>query len=354
MLNAYSVRPRRLVFLAILALGLAAVGIRLPSHPARAATGIPVVGLPGYTISVFARGNNSFFNPDPVMTVGSGQLWVSYQNAAAHDGTSGSSTIVEYNTSTHAIIRQISVPGEVEGLRRDPATGFIWMSKNEDGNAALDILNPTTGVLTPITLSPTPGAGFDDIYFTEGKVFAVNAAPHLGTDGVNHGAAAFELTLHGTVATVTEILAGDAQAFDTGTNTTVTMNVFDPDSMSADPAGDLIITDQAGAQVITVIDPGTPQQTVHRVSTAVALDDTQWVPPGSTPQRMYLADSAANVIYAVDFAFVPGQVYTTAEDFDDDVVARWVGLWDQTTGKSVPVIIGVTKLSGVVFGPKPA
>jgi hypothetical protein len=335
-------------------LALAALAIRVPSHVARAAAApIPVVGLPGYTVSVFARGNNTFFNPDPVMTVGAGQLWVSYQNASAHDGTSGSSTIVEYNTSTHAIIRQISVPGEVEGLRRDPATGLIWMSKNEDGGAALDTFNATTGVLTPITLSPTPPAGFDDIYFTEGKVFAVNAHPPLGTDGVNHGAAAFELTLKGTVATVTEILAGDAQAFDTGTNTTVTLNVFDPDSMSADPSGDLIITDQAGAQVITVINPGTPQQTVQRVSTAVALDDTQWVPSGPA-QRMYLADSSQNVIYAIDFAFVPGQVYTTAEDLDDDTVARWTGVWDQTTGKSIPVLIGSVKGSGLVFGPKPA
>jgi hypothetical protein len=350
---AFARRPL-LLLIAMLAVVLASAGTFAARHAARAAAApIPVVGLPGYQVSVFARGNNTFFNPDPVMTVGSSQLWVSYQNAAAHDGTSGSSTIVEYNTSTRAIIRQLSVPGEVEGLRRDPATGFIWMSKNEDAGAALDILDPANGVLTPITLSPAPPSGFDDIFFTEGKVFAVNANPPLGPDGINHGAAAFELTLKGTVATVTEVLAGDAQAFDTGTNTTVTMNVFDPDSMSADPSGDLIITDQAGAQIITVVNPGTPQQIVKRVSTAVALDDTQWVASGG-PQRMYLADSAQNAIYAVDFSFVPGTVYTTAEDFDDDTVARWVGIWDQTSGKSVPVIIGVTKLSGVVFGPKPA
>jgi hypothetical protein len=344
-------RPLLLV-VALAAVALVSVGTRAAARPASAATpGIPVVALPGYTVQVFARGDNTTFNPDPVMTVGD-KLFVSFQNAAAHDGTSGSSTIVEYSSVTRAVIRRISVPGEVEGLRRDPATGLIWMSKNEDGGAALDTLNPANGVVTPITLSPTPPAGFDDIFFTEGKVFAVNAHPPLGSDGVNHGAAAFQLKLSGKVATVTEILAGNAQAFDTTTNTTVTLNLFDPDSMSADPAGDLVITDQAGAEVITVANPGTAQQSVRRAPTAVALDDTQWVP--ATNQRMYLADSAQNVIYAIDFPFVVGTVYTTSEDFDDDIVARWVGLWDQTTGKSLPVIIGTTKASGLVFGPKPA
>jgi hypothetical protein len=351
MLTVGSVR-RPLLVIAVLAMTLVLLGSRAAPHAARAAGApIPIVALAGYTVKVFATGGASFFNPDPVLTVGD-QLWVSFQNAAAHDGTFGSSNVVEYNTRTGAVLRNLVVPGEVEGLRRDPATGLIWMSKNEDGGAALDTMNPTTGVVTHITLSPTPPAGFDDIYFTEGKVFAVNAHPPLGADGVNHGAAAFELRLTGTVATVREILAGTATAFDTTTNTTVTLNVFDPDSMSADPAGDLVITDQAGAEVITVVDPGTPQQTVRRAPTAVALDDTQWVPPGAA-QRMYLADSAQNVIYSIDFPFVPGQVYTTSEDLDDDIVARWVGVWNQTTGKSIPVMIGTTKASGLVFGPKP-
>jgi sugar lactone lactonase YvrE len=351
MLSVSAARRPMFLVIATLAIALAALGTRAAPRAARAAPApIPVVALPGYTVHVFARGNNTFFNPDPVLTIGD-KLWVSFQNASAHDGTSGSSTVVEYNSKDGTMVRSLSVPGEVEGLRRDPASGLIWMSKNEDGGAALDTLNPTTGVVTPISLSPTPPAGFDDIYFTEGRVFAVNAHPPLDSSGVNHGAAAFQLQLKGKVATVTEILAGDAQALDTTTNTTVTLNLFDPDSMSADPAGDLVITDQAGAEVVTVVNPGTPQQTVRRAPTAVALDDTQWVP--SANQRMYLADSAQNVIYSIDFPFVVGQVYTTSEDLDDDIVARWVGVWDQTTGKSIPVIIGTTKASGLVFGPKP-
>jgi hypothetical protein len=353
MVSVCTRRRSLLFFIAVVAVGLVAVGTRVAPRPARAAAApIPVVALPGYTVTVFARGNNTFFNPDPVMTSGN-KLWVSYQNASAHDGTSGSSTVVEYNTVDGSIVRKVGVPGEVEGVRQDPASGLIWLTKNEDGGAALDTLNPNTGAVTPITLSPTPPAGFDDVYFTAGKVFAVNAHPPLDSAGVNHGAAVFQLTLKGTVATVKEILAGDAQALDTSTNTTVTLNLFDPDSLSADPAGDLVVGDQAGAEVVTVANPGTAQQTVRRAPTAVALDDTQWVPATSQKQRMYIADSAQNTIYAVDFPFVPGTVYTTSEDLDDDVVARWVGVWDQTTGKSIPVIIGTTKASGLVFGPKP-
>jgi hypothetical protein len=345
-------RPLLLVVVALMA-ALVPVGTRAAPHVARAeAAPLPVVGLPGYHVGVFASGSQTLFNPDSVLAFGD-RLFVGYQNGAAHDGSDGrSSTIVEYDTSTRSEVRRFSVLGEQEGLRRDPATGLIWASENEDANGALDTIDPATGKVTPITISPRPPSGFDDIFFTQGKAFAVNANPGLGSDGVNHGPAVFQLQLSGSTATLTTVLNGDAAALDTTTSSPITLNLTDPDSLTADPAGDLVVVDQGGTQIVTVANPATPQQSVTRAPVGTALDDTEWVLQSN--ERMYIADSRVNVIYAVDFAFQVGTAYTTSEDLDDDTVAHWVGVLNQTTGRAIPVLIGVTKASGLAFGPKPA
>src|SRR3974390_2759569 len=60
--------------------------------------GLPagLAALPGYSISVWARGTSDYSNPDSIEVDGK-DIWVGYQNVTAKDGTDGkTSTIVEY------------------------------------------------------------------------------------------------------------------------------------------------------------------------------------------------------------------------------------------------------------------
>src|ERR1700730_8391118 len=82
---------------------------------------LPVVALPGYHVSVFARGTTTYFNPDGI-TVANGHVFVAYQNQTAKDGSDHkSSTIVDYD-SEGKVVRTISIVGHCDGLRFDPRT----------------------------------------------------------------------------------------------------------------------------------------------------------------------------------------------------------------------------------------
>ena len=79
-----------------------------------------VAPLPGFSVSVFARGTASMSNPDSLVVDGD-DVWVGYQNVTATDGSDGkTSTIVEYDRHGR-IERTFSVPEHNDGLRIDPA-----------------------------------------------------------------------------------------------------------------------------------------------------------------------------------------------------------------------------------------
>src|ERR1700716_179659 len=86
---------------------------------------LPVVALPGYHVSVFARGTSAYFNPDGI-TIAGGHVFVAYQNQTAKDGTDHkSSTIVDYD-SEGKVVRTISIEGHCDGLRFDSRTHQLW------------------------------------------------------------------------------------------------------------------------------------------------------------------------------------------------------------------------------------
>jgi hypothetical protein len=91
----------------------------------------------------------------------------------------------------------------------------------------------------------------------------VNVFPAIDTIVVNNGK-----------AQLTPVLFGNATALDTTTNQTVTLNEIDPDSMSIDPAGDVVLLNQAGSEIVFLHKPGTPAQTVTRIPTGTQLEDT--------------------------------------------------------------------------------
>jgi hypothetical protein len=348
---------------AIVAAGVApAVLASCTSSPAPAATissdpastSDPVAlyhpGLPAYKISVFARfaeGSNQFRNPDSIALDGS-TIYIGFQNVTAKDGSDHkTSTIVEYKMDG-TVVKQFAVPGHNDGLRVDPATHFVWATSNEDGNPVLNVIDPASGTVTPYTFPATPhGGGYDDVYFMNGKAFIAASNPTLDASGTNVFPALDTITLSGSKAVLTPILMGNAKATDTISGASVTLNLTDPDSLTVDNKGQLVLVSQADSELVFIKNPGTPQQSVSRTLVGNQLDDTVW--STSDHGRLLVTDGNSNAIYWVHVDGSTGTVYTQAPD--DSGVVGFVGTVDLTTGFVRPTMIGFGKATGMAFVP---
>jgi len=313
----------------------------------RCASSTGLAALPGYKVRVWAKGTTEFSHPDAIER-DEKDIWVGFQNVTAKDGSDGkSSTVVEY-TVEGRIERTFSVPGHCDGLRIDPATHLVWASSNEDGNPGLASIDPATGTVTLFTFDPTVhGGGFDDMAFVNGKMFIAASNPNLDASGVNVFPAVDQVTFQGTHVVLTPVLQGNATAVDVTTGLQVTLNEVDPDSMSIDPAGDLVLTNQAGAELVFISNPGSMTQVVTRLGVATQLEDPTWVPLAKG--KFLIVDGTTNTIYAVRAPFVPGTAYT--ETPDDSSIASMFGTVDLKTGVVSPKIIGFKKATGLLFVP---
>jgi hypothetical protein len=204
-------------------------------------TGVTVA--PGFTLSSFATNPAGASQPDSIAVDGL-NVYVGYGNGVAKDGSDGkSSTIVQYDTAGN-IIQTFSVLGHNDGLKVDPSTHLLWALQNEDGNPNLVIIDPVAGTTTTYTIAAVNGGGYDDIAFLGGNVYfsASNPANNPNTDP-----AVVQVTLDKATktATTTPILMGNAAALNLVTNTAVTLNLQDPDSMTVDKSGNLVLDSQA-------------------------------------------------------------------------------------------------------------
>jgi hypothetical protein len=312
--------------------------------------GSPPDGLaafPDYKVRIWAKGTTEFSHPDSIERDGT-DIWVGYQNVTAKDGTDGkSSTVVEYNLRGR-VERTFSVPGHCDGLRIDPTTHLVWASSNEDGNPGLVSIDPATGTVTSFTFDPTVhGGGFDDMAFLNGKMFIAASNPTLDALGVNVFPAVDQVTFQGTHVALTPVLQGNASAVDVTTSLPVTLNEVDPDSMSIDPAGDLVLTNQGGSELVFISNPGSASQVVTRLGVATQLEDPTWAT--SADGEFLIVDGTTNTIYSVRAPLVPGTVYT--ETPDDSSIASMFGTVNLKTGVVSPQIIGFKKATGLLFVP---
>jgi hypothetical protein len=88
-------------------------------------------------------------------------------------------------------------------LKFNPVTGMVWALQNNDANAMLSLINPTTGVVAgPLKYAAPPyaygnnpppppanppfnnGRGYDDVAFLNGNVYLSYTNPTLPTDSV--------------------------------------------------------------------------------------------------------------------------------------------------------------------------
>jgi hypothetical protein len=315
-------------------------------------TTMPAQGLsiaPGYYASVFAAGPSGATQPDSI-TVDDLNVYVGYQNGAAKDGSSGSSTIAQFTPTgpngTWTVAQIWSIPGHNDGLKVDPATHLVWALQNEDANPTLVVINPAMGTTTSYKItSVNHGGGFDDIAFAGGKVFLTASNP---TNNPNNDPAVVQVTLNGSTANTTPVLFGNASALNLVTGQMVTLNLQDPDSMTVDLNGNLLFTDQADNQLVTVLAPGTANQSVtvlplsDKAKNPVSVDDTLFN-PGATGE-MLVTDQKTGIIYQVT---VPGgssaHAFSAAQDIGE------LGITNLATGLFTPVISGLGSPRGLAF-----
>jgi hypothetical protein len=310
------------------------------------ATAIPAVAaLPGYHLSVFARGTAKYYNPDSIEIDGA-HVWVGYQNGSDPTGANHQpSTVVEYSMSG-SVLKTYAVLDHCDGLRVDPATGMVWATSNEDANPILTIIDPTTGAAQVYHLGKTShGGGYDDLAFLNGTAYISASNPNTNAAGINTAPALGKVIINGTSVTIEPVVMGNAPAKDMTTGKMTSLNMIDPDSLSLDPQGDIVQDNQGGAQLIFVHHAGTARQTVSVLPLADQVDDTVWAT--SAMGRLLVVDSTHNVIYTVAATFKPGTVYTEAPG--DSPVPGIVGTVDLSSGTITPVMIGFGNPTGLAF-----
>jgi hypothetical protein len=160
--------------------------------------------------------------------------------------------IVQYGLNG-AVLHTYSIAGSVDGLKFNPATGVVWALQNQDANATLSLINPSTHVVTgPLKYaapyayggnSPGPaplnnGRGYDDVAFLGGKVYLSYTNPTSASDP------AVQLldqgnTPSGTLTTTTTILTAGQTGLSSATNQP------DIDSLKTTPGGGLVLTSGA-------------------------------------------------------------------------------------------------------------
>jgi PEP-CTERM motif len=265
---------------------------------------------PTATSSVFATGGSGTGGTQPdSVTIGDGSVWIEYGNGADSTGASGSSTIVQYGLNG-GVQHTYTVAGLVDGLKFNPVTGIVWALQNNDGNATLSLINPTTHAVSgPLSYAVPPysygpnggnGRGYDDVAFLGGKVYLSYTNPADPTDSVvqilNNGN-----NPSGTLTTTSILTAAQ-----TG------IPVPDTDSLKSTPNGGLVLTNEGdgpgtGNPVATftlISNPGTVEQTVTNVpvtdakgNDAEAMDDVLF--PGVTQGTLFVTDTPTDKVYEI-------------------------------------------------------
>jgi hypothetical protein len=299
-----------------------------------------------YALSVFAKSAPGYSQPDSI-ALGRNSVFIGFQNHVAKDGSDGkSSTIVEYSLSG-AVKRMFSVQGHNDGLR--VIGDDLWALQNEDANPNLAIIELPTGRQKVFTLPAPHGGGYDDLRVFHDQIFLTASNPNLDSNGVNNFPALVRFRFAGSGVALDPVLAGNATATDIPSGASVTLNLTDPDSLSVDERGNIVVNSQADAELVFVRHPLEADETAGRISITTAagpttVDDTAFVPEGAS--FMLFSDVGGDTIYRLDapkFGFEPGTAYSTSD------TAGIVGVLNLDTGVLTPIATGFSSTRGMAF-----
>jgi hypothetical protein len=333
------------------------------------AVAAPSVLFPQYTLGTFGVAPAGATKPDDLAISTDGKdLWVGYGNGACTfgpggigtscpTGTPANSSLVEFDITSGTVLQNITVAGHMDGLKIDPTTGDIWATENEDGNPTAAIVNHKTGKFKfyTITSSMITG-GFDDLVFS-GKgskdVFVVTSSQVDTTTSVileltgtpKKKNTKFTSALAGAPTSVWNVVTNVAETTDT---------IGDPDSMTLDPAGELVLDDRSldsnGDESLYIVRLSSATHPVLRVpltltgGAKVELNDVIFTT--STAGTLYITDTGSNTIYTLTKPYFPAN-----EIYGAEVIANDVGLVDMNTGIVSPVVTGLNGPHGLAFAP---
>jgi hypothetical protein len=284
--------------------------------------------------------------PGPTRSSNGGTAsWFGFQNGAAKDGSAGSSTIVQYSLAG-TVQRTFTITGRNVGLRL-VGEDHLWCLFNEDGNPKLVVIDLESGDQKPYTFAPTiHGGGFDDMVVIDGQVYMTASNP---SHDPNDDPALVRAILSGSQVAVVPVLLGNANATDIPTGSPVTLNLQDPDSMTIDPRGNVVLDSQADSELIIIKNVTSHHPLVGHLPLTLAgapvtVDDTAFAPgPNSF---LLMTDPGANTIYRIDntqFGFEPGVAYSAAD------TAQIVGTLNLDTGALTPIATGFNAPHGLLF-----
>jgi len=313
-----------------------------------------------YSITTFAVSQNGYTVSDSI-TFSRNNVYIGYGNGGKPDGSGGAmSTIVKYKMDG-TVVRTFEVPGHNDGLRFNHETGDLWALQNEDANATLIIIEPSTGKRQTFVLGTgSHGGGYDDLVFFGNAVYisASNPTPNTEPGLVRFKSKDKKVKLTG-------ILNDNASATDVTTGKPVTLNLTDPDSLIIDPFGELVLDSQGDGELVIVQHPGqkcqnnlvvplTSPLAAGNVLGNTTADDTVFA--NAAKGRLLVADKGGETVYAITAPyFAPGAAYSaivsTSTPGGSTVVGAFVGQTDLTTGFVTPIVTGLTNPGGMAFIP---
>jgi hypothetical protein len=338
--------------------GICAVVLGLAASVSAAALTTGPVATPPYMVKVFAQVPQGLSQPDSIV-LWNDRVIVGFANRVAKDGTDGkSSTIVEFSLDGK-VKRTFQVPGHNDGLRV-VGDDDLWALQNEDANPNLVVIELRTGQQKLYKFPPTPHkGGYDDLVVKNGRVFITASNPDVsGTGGINVFPALVRASLSGDTVLVEPVLNGNDNATDITSGVTAPLNLLDPDSMTIDPRGNIVLDSQADSELVFIRHPFTAQQEVGLLklsssamgpmSATITVDDTAFAP---NPKAFLLVTDVGNatdngVIYRIDspsFGFEPGVAYSASDTLG------LVGTLNLDNGFITPIVTGFDSARGLLF-----
>jgi hypothetical protein len=305
--------------------------------------------LPSYKLSIFAQNPAGISQPDSIVRW-KNSILIGYQNGVAKDGTDGkSSTIVQYSLNGN-MQRTFSVKGHNDGLRII-GEDHLWALQNEDANPNLYVIDLESGHQKIFFPAAPHGGGYDDMVVKDGKVFVTASNPNLDSAGNNDFPALVTMSLDGDSVDVEPVLNGNAQAIDIPSGAPTTLNLTDPDSLTVDPRGNIVLDSQADGVLVFIRHPLSQNRTVGHLSLttttgpeAPTVDDTAF--PATPKDFLLVSDVSAGVVYRIDaplFGFEPGVPYSASD------TGGFVATLNLDTGVLTPIGTGFKSMRGMIF-----
>jgi hypothetical protein len=300
------------------------------------------------SISVLATGTPLGATAPDSIAIGGGHIWVAYTNGASSTGAAGSpnSTVAEY-TKAGNLVHSFSLPGYVDGLKVDPATGDVWALQNQDGNSTLTLIeHGADNLVGPLAYAdPSPTQGYDDVVFQGSTIYMSRTNPNPGDPVIVTLSGGNEPT--GPLA-VTDVFFNGATGTDTVTGVVGPVPLNDPDSLKTAPNGDLLLTSGDDGTIIDIHNIGPSQSVTFTPVTDASgspvsgLDDV--IQTTASSGTFYIADGADDRVLAVHVSDLnPNDYYASVGSLNE------FGEVDPTTGVFTP-LVSASNAPGGEFG----